>query len=104
MAAGPGVDVAPSELEVLGADPPNDPALLGMVVRPLPREVVAREVDRAFDLDGLAGAASLAIGIVAAAPPTVRLLTTVFTPVTAAASLAAAIRSVSLATVPLSVT
>jgi hypothetical protein len=47
------------------------------------------------------------VGLGAAAevvPPTVRLLMTVFTPLTVAASLAAAIRSVSFATVPVNVT
>src|SRR3954469_10970787 len=103
MTGAAGVEVAPIELALDGVDPPKEPALLGNVVRPVPRVVVARGrlLEREYELGG---GSLVAIGIVAAGPPTVRLLTTVFTPPTAAASFAAAMRSVSLATVPFKVT
>jgi hypothetical protein len=95
-----------------GALPPKELALalLGIVVRPEPFVLVDLCDGRLEVLGSAAGAfwfegKSLGAGVAAAVvPPTVRLLMTVFTPLTVAASLAAAIRSVSFATVPLNVT
>jgi hypothetical protein len=95
-------------LEALSLDPPAL-ALRGMTVRPDPAELVALRPARSVLAAG-AGALwlegkSLVAGAAAAfVPPTLRLLTTVLTPLTVAASFAAAIRSVSFPTVPLSVT